>query len=270
MIDGWTGGTYTHTSEDGNTMHTVVKYNDKADPKDAEYSTFFTTATAASTTHRAGTAVTGITDGILAIDNADIDGNHGLFSGNFGPTTEGTYTFPSAASITGMFRGVPGKFLCSTGCTSTHDEDGNLSGLAGTWTFEPDGIRNDMGALLTDADGGENNPENALSDALEAIMVSGVVQDPDFMIFGYWEQSVTDDEGDTTETMLPFAEGKRDYGTVASVEGSATYSGPATGLYIRKTITPQGGVNPDGPFSSGQFTADAMLEANFGGAECSC
>lgn len=263
MIDGWAGGTYTHTSEDGNTMHTVVKYNDKADPKNATYSAFF--ASAASTTHRAGLGVSALTAGILSIANDEVGANHGLFSGNFGPTTEGTYTFPGNAKVSGMFRGVPGTFECTSPCTSTHDKDGNLSNFSGTWTFEPDGIRVSDGTPLTDTDDGTDNPENALRDALAAIMVAGVVQDPDFMIFGYWEQSVTDDEGDTTETMLPFAEGKRDYGTVASVERSATYSGPATGLYIRKTITPQGGVNPDGPFSSGQFTAEAMLEANFGG-----
>ncbi len=269
MIPDWMGGTYTYTSKDGNTMHTVVKYNDKAADKDAKYSDFFTTANAGSTTHRAGLGVSAVDgNGVLSIVNTEVAANHALFSGNFGPTTEGTYTFPGVGKVKGSFRGVPGTFDCASGCSSMHNKDGNLSNLAGTWTFEPDGVRDSRGNFLTD-NTGDTDPTNdtALTDALAAIMVPGVVQDADFMIFGYWEQSVTDDMGKTTEMMRPFAEGKRPVTTVATVTGTATYSGPATGLYMMKTITPQGGVNPDGPFSSGQFTADAMLEANFGGAD---
>lgn len=274
-IDDWTGGIYTHTSEDGNTVHKVTKYNDKADDKAERYSTFFTSDTAGSTTHRAGIAVTSVdANGVLTIDvsaftTGDTDkirNNHGLFTGNFGPTTEGTYSFPGVGKVTGTFRGVPGTFNCPETCTSTHDKDGNLSALGGVWTFEPDGIRTSAGALLTDADDGTGNPENALSDALKAIMVPGVKQDADYMIFGYWEQSVTDEGDETTdETMLPFADGKRDYGTVADVTGTATYAGPATGLYMKKTLTSQGVVDQEGDFASGQFTAKAMLTALFGG-----
>ncbi|MDE0412651.1 MAG: hypothetical protein OXI37_10635, partial [Gammaproteobacteria bacterium] len=174
------------------------------------------------------------------------------------------------AKVTGTFRGVPGTFNCATDCISTHDKDGNLSDLTGDWTFEPDGLRDAQGAFLQD-DSAATPPTTALTDALAAIMVPGVMQDPDYMIFGYWVQSMTDAEGDTTETMLPFADGKRDYGAVGAarsggqVVGTATYTGPATGLYMKKTITPQGGVDPSGPYASGQFTADAMLEASFGG-----
>ncbi len=265
MIDGWTRGTYTHTSEDGMTTHTVVMYNDKAADEAEAYSTFFTTNTAESTTHRAGLGVSAVAEtGVLTIANGEVGANHGLFSGDFGPTTEGTFNFPRNAEIAGMFRGVPGTFECTDPCASMHDEDGNLSGLTGTWEFEPDGIRTSAGALLTNADDGTDNPVDALTDALAAIMVAGVKQDDDFMIFGYWEQSVTDDEG-TEETMLPFADGKRDYGAVSTVTGTAKYTGPATGLYIRKTLTSQGLVDTNGPYASGQFTAEANLDANFGG-----
>ena len=274
-IDGWTGGVYTHTSEDGNTMHKVTKYNDKAADKAEAYSTFFSTANAGSTTHRAGVAVTAVDgNGVLTIDVAafsagdtdKIRNNHGLFTGNFGPTTEGTYNFPGVGKVTGTFRGVPGTFDCPSSCASTHDKDGNLTALSGTWTFEPDGVRDAQGSFLTD-NTGDADPTNdtALTDALAAIMVPGVKQDADYMILGFWEQSVTDDDDVTTETMLPFADGKRDYGTVNPVQGSAKYAGPATGLYMMKTLTRQGIVDQEGTFTSGQFTADAMLTANFGG-----
>ena len=283
-IDGWTGGVYTHTSEDGMTTHKVTKYNDKAPDEAEKYMTFFGdpgtgSTNAASETHRAGIAVSGLNaNGVsLNLDVAaptggetdQLAGNHGLFTGNFGPTTEGTYNFPGNAEITGTFRGVPGTFECTSPCSSTHDKDGNLSALTGTWTFEPNGVRDASGDLLAN-DATATPPTTALTDALDAIMVPGVKQDADYMIFGYWEQSVTDDEGETTETMLPFADGKRDYGNLSgrtggAVAGTAKYEGSATGLYMKKTITPQGGVDPNGPFASGQFTADAMLEANFGG-----
>ncbi|MDE0411514.1 MAG: hypothetical protein OXI37_04780 [Gammaproteobacteria bacterium] len=264
MIDGWTGGIYMHTSEDGDTMHTVVKYNDKAADEAEAYNMFFSSTNAASPTHRAGDAVTGVNStnpGILDIDGTSIAGHHGLFAGTIfpgAPNSQTTHT--GAQSITGAFRGVSGLFKCQTACTSTKDEDGNLSALSTGWTFVPTVIDG-----LDPTDATEGGGLAMINEAIGDLIVPDVKQDADYMIFGYWEQSVKDDEGDTTETMLPFADGKRDYETVASVEGSAKYSGPATGLYMRKTITPQGGVNPDGPFSSGQFTADAMLEANFGG-----
>ena len=51
-------------------------------------------------------------------------------------------------------------------------------------------------------------------------------------------------------------------GIVQMLEGRATYTGAATGLYVIKTFTLDGEVqNPKG----GQFTADAMLTATFGG-----
>lgn len=282
MIEGWTGGTYTHTSEDGNTMHTVVKYNDKAADEGEAYSTFFSATNTASTTvpgpHRASVAVdsvsTGTTaggdtvvTGILTIDIDGISGNHGLFAGTTFPgasNSETTYT--GAQSITGMFRGVLGTYKCPANCTSTKDMSGNLSELDGVWTFVPTVVDG-----LDATDTAEDGELAMIVEALEDLMVPGVKQDADYMIFGYWLESVTAD-GETTEKMLPFADGKRDYGAVGStrtdaVEGTATYTGPATGLYMKKTLTPQGTVNQDGPFASGQFTADAMLKANFGGGD---
>lgn len=273
MIDGWTGGVYTHTSEDGNTVHTVTKYNDKAADMDEAYSTFFTNA--ASTTHRAGVAVSSQTNGVLDIDEADVNGNHELFAGTTFPGAPNTTTSHTGAqSITGAFRGISGIFKCGDSCTSTKNMDGDLSGLSDGWTFVPTVIDG-----LDPTDTSEGGGLAMINEALMALMVPGVKQDADFMIFGYWEHSFTDAEGETTERMLPFADGKRDFGDLTAtadrdnnpdtaataVLGTARYEGPATGLYMRKTITSQGLVDQDGPFTSGQFTADAILTANFGG-----
>ena len=164
------------------------------------------------------------------------------------PATEAVET---SSSWTGTFAGVSGTFTCTGDtCTASSDHEGNLSSLAGTWVFRP---------------AGSGTGGHAEGDDLANIMVEGVVPDADFMIFGYWEQAVTDDEGDTTYSMLPIADGKRDYGTVSSVTGTASYTGPATGMYMKKSLTPDG--QPTDPFTSGQFTADAVLNANFGGPE---
>ena len=90
------------------------------------------------------------------------------------------------------------------------------------------------------------------------------------MIFGYWLQATTDEDGKVTRAFSAFTDGNELYGEIATtggdvVEGTATYTGPATGMYMKKSLTPEG--QPTRPFSSGQFTADAMLNANFGGGE---
>jgi hypothetical protein len=259
MIDGWTGGVYTHTSEDGMTVHTVTKYNDKAADKGVAYSMFFSDTNIAAT-HRAADAVASQANGVLTLD-ADVTGHHGLFGGNMAaaPLSGNTVGYTGATEVSGTFRGVSGTFECASGCSKTHDSDGNLTGVAGTWTFVPTVID---GLDATDTSDGGGLA--MITKALGELMVPGVMQDPDYMILGYWEQSVTAD-GDTAETMLPFADGKRDYGAVTAVTGSARYTGPATGLYMRKTLTSQSVVDQEGTFSSGQFTANAILMANFGG-----
>ena len=49
---------------------------------------------------------------------------------------------------------------------------------------------------------------------------------------------------------------------MGDVEGTATYAGPASGFYMKKTFAPDGTPTPVG---SGQFTAEAVLNASFGG-----
>ena len=267
-ISGWEGATYTRTND--MTVHTVVKYNNKEDDGSEDYATYFGEAGRPGVTGTADTT----TPGQLILATAADTGSHELFSLNFGLTAPlqtipasqyddpdmantqhdnpDTETEETSTSWTGMFAGVPGTFTCSGDfCAVSSDDEGNLSSLAGEWTFRPAG---------SDMDG------NAETDELDDIMVHGVVPDADFMIFGYWEQAVTDEEGKTTYSMLPIADGKRDYpDDMSNVVGIATYTGPATGLYMKKSLTPDG--QPTDPFTSGQFTASATLNASFGGGE---
>ena len=133
----------------------------------------------------------------------------------------------------GSYHGVSGTFTCTptdtaTPCSSTIDQTDALQ-LVGTWTFAP------------------GNPAARVTDG-QAVQ------------YGWWH----DDLGKTTEEVRVFYAGK-DAGTVVtsfaggSLGGKATYRGNAAGLYA---IHRGAGAEND----SGAFTADAMLEADFGTA----
>ena len=114
------------------------------------------------------------------------------------------------------------------------DADGNLASATGTWTFTPD-----------DTD----------------VMVRGVIKDPEYMQFGYWLQGTEGEDG-TTYGVSTFAGGSPVF-TVSNAQtltGSASYAGPATGMFVKKTFDAGGVATPS---SSGQFTADANLKAYF-------
>ena len=153
----------------------------------------------------------------------------------------------------GMFDGIPGTYTCAaTGsdtCTATTNNRGQVVGLAGTgspvWTFKP----------------------NNLATGVTGHMVQGVVNDTDYLTFGYWVQKDVD-EDETTIGVSTFASGTPLIGTdytlaaMALLEGTADYEGKAVGKFVLKTLTPQGvGTVTDG----GTFTADANLKAHFGG-----
>ena len=228
---------------------TVVSYTDIDDPTAQAYSVYY--ATNATFLNR--DAVTGATNGVLDIDNNDIATNHELFMLDE-PLTTGPYqTVPiehddpdttdveTESSFDGMFNDVPGTFKCTGACMASSDKDGYLSGLAGTWTFTPD------------------------AEDLEALMVAGVVPDPDYLDFGYWVVATTDADGDVTYAVGTFGHGNAVYGSTSQLEGTAEYAGDAAGVYMTKTFDPNTGSAIPG--EAGQFTAKAALTAYFmGGA----
>ena len=172
-------------------------------------------------------------DGALVFDNSNL----GLVSG--------VAEFPSAvnqvgvpfmdgAEFTGMFDGAPGIYTCVSMCKLSTNLDADLVAVVGDWQFAPDD---------------------------DEFLVP--VPDSDYVHFGYWlnESEVGGEPaymvdaiaGGTVESAI---------GTVQDLEGRATYTGAATGLYVIKTFTLDGEVQNR---TGGQFTADAMLTATFGG-----
>ena len=87
--------------------------------------------------------------------------------------------------------------------------------------------------------------------------------DEDYLAFGYWLQMTEEVDGTITYGVDTFYGGPTEYdpASMKNVMGSATYNGKATGMYAMKDVT----TSPVEPVAAGQFTADAKLEANFGG-----
>ena len=88
----------------------------------------------------------------------------------------------------------------------------------------------------------------------------------DFQMFGYWMHTAEDGG---VEHMQPFFLDREPvwWQRLISTKGTATYAGPATGLYMKKSLSPDGSVNMEGEFSSGQFVASATLNATFDGED---
>ena len=148
----------------------------------------------------------------------------------------------------GMFHGISGEYACGDGgtagaCQATTNNQGNVVTLEGDWTFTPDNV--ELGVT--------------------GHMVQGVVNDTDYLTFGYWVQK-DEDEDETTIGVSTFVSGTAltdQYITaLANLEGTADYEGKAAGKFVKKTLSPEGAATvTDG----GVFTADAELTAHFGG-----
>ncbi len=87
-----------------------------------------------------------------------------------------------------------------------------------------------------------------------------------YVAFGYWLESTMDASGGMTYAFKPLRTSRAVtrpsdfHRTVDGLEGRATYSGPATGIYARKTFSERGEATV---VETDQFTADAMLTADF-------
>jgi len=127
-------------------------------------------------------------------------------------------------------------YRCAGICTSTNDgKDDSPSTLAGTWHFKPD-----SGAMVSEPDANYlyfgwwvSKDSKGMPTAVSAF--HGIVGDVD---------NVGDTDGTTTG------------GT--ALTGSATYNGHAAGKFAMNNELSDTG--------SGHFTADAKLEATFGGS----
>lgn len=166
------------------------------------------------------------------------DGGSGDNAYNYSDKTAKNYKHGS--TFTGKFNGAAGEYMCTAAateeCTVTV-ADKNAGGgytLGGAWKFQHD-------------------PKATV-----------VVQDTDYMTFGYWMQkpNKANAAGDYAGYMVStFATGTPfPSGSINALMGTVKYKGLATGLYSTRTF--EGGDIASA--AHGSFMADAMLTADFG------
>jgi len=258
---GFTSQVYKRTNMDGDQTDEINVYTNMEDPKAQAFNVFYTqnnvdnrdgvSAVVTPADGATDTAATNVDERkvhvTLALATTDdfsdlFDARQFRSTGtgsetiNYGPATDTDNEY--RAMFEGNFNGVPGTYTCDGTCSATL-EAGKLTSLTGTWNFTPNDVKS---------------------------TIPGVDHDSDFLAFGWWLRSVTDEDGETTYSIGTFAEGATLY-TVANAQelvGTASYSGPAAGKFARKTLAPNGEV--DG-LDAGHFDADASLKAYFGGGD---
>ncbi len=222
-IAGWDDIVYERTTAPDST-DTFVIYSNKGAPEDTPFSDVYPFDYDADND---------ATNDSLIVD----DSNVGLVSG--------VAEFPSAVNqvdvpftdddtFMGMFAGAPGTYTCVSMCTLSTDSDAELVAVGGQWSFTPDD---------------------------DEFLVP--VPDSDYVHFGYWLNE-TEVSGESDYMVAAIAGGTEEspIRTVRRLEGSASYTGATTGLYVIRTFTMDGEVQNR---KGGQFTADALLTAHFGG-----
>lgn len=245
--------TYTRMNEaDGDTpasTDTVIIHNNKGADESVGYET-----------HYEGmdpTRPVGDDDGAITVVAPDA-GNDVITDS---VTIEGTGSIISIAadgttgdSVKGTFHGLAGTFACASGCTINVLSDGKYQTEATDLMFTP---------TLDTSDGAD-----PAADQVDALKVT--IADPDYMHWGVWINEAKDKDGMPVTKVSAFFGGTmasrittagNDAG-VRDLEGTASYAGPATGVYVRKEFGAGG--DPEHLYS-GQFSATASLTARFGG-----
>ena len=143
-----------------------------------------------------------------------------------------------AFETAGTYNGAPGTYRCNdtSACSVTYDAMGKISGVSGAWVFTPD------------ADAMSPQP------------------DYDYLHYGFWLKRTADSEGVTTYNEVETFAGSSiaASGSIASVTGTASYTGGAVGVYVRNVFASDGTIDKA---TSGHFKADASLMAYFGGGD---
>ena len=152
---------------------------------------------------------------------------------------DSTADMDEADEVAGTYNGAMGTYRCdgNTACSVTLDAKGAITAISDGWIFTPD-----PGA-------------------------DSYVADAEYLHYGFWLMRTTDADGATTYNEVEtFAEATGIPATgnagLSDVEGSATYEGGSVGVYVKNVLDNQGGIVSA---TSGHFSADVELTANFGG-----
>jgi hypothetical protein len=149
-----------------------------------------------------------------------------------------------ADEVAGTYNGASGTYRCNgTGaCTVSINAMGMISDISQGWVFVPD-----MGAMSSQPD-------------------------YEYLHYGFWLEQTEDSDGVITyDEVTTFYGSSEDLADseggntgLDSVNGSASYSGDAVGVYVRDVHTEGGGMVVSS--TSGHFVAAVALTAHFGGS----
>ena len=144
-----------------------------------------------------------------------------------------------AFETAGTYNGSMGTYRCNSdtaACTVMLDDKGAITDMNAGWIFTP------------------------------APRVTTDQPDYEYLSYGFWLKKTTDGDGVLTYNEVEtFAGSSLDMGSdVSEVEGSATYNGGATGVYVKDVHNSDGTLDTA---TAGHFTAAASLTAYFGGGD---
>ena len=141
-----------------------------------------------------------------------------------------------AFETAGTYNGSMGTYRCNgtADCTVTLDAKGAITAMNDGWIFTP------------------------------APRVTTDQPDYEYLSYGFWLKKTTDEDGVLTYNEVEtFARSSLEMGSdVSAVEGSATYNGGATGVYVKDVHNSDGTLDTA---TAGHFTAAASLKVNFSG-----
>ena len=156
-------------------------------------------------------------------------------------TMDGDQTV-KAFETAGTYNGAMGTYRCNAtdaDCTVTLDTKGAITAMTVGWVFTPDA--------------------GATSD----------VADANYLSYGFWLKRTTDgddvltyNEVETFATATGPGHPETGGSDVGMVVGSATYEGSAVGVYVKNVLDDEANITTA---TSGHFTADVELNADFGG-----
>ena len=243
----------------GDDTNTVALYSNIEGPGDEEYGMYYVAGSVGSSATGPGrVSVNSVVGDVLTFAATVASGDSELFGSSLFPTgVRQTNTYVDDVADTdvdesmgfprtfdGTFHGVQGEFSCSSGgtCSITTNSDGDILTFVGMWEFDAEDV----------AAGADDH------------MIADVVPDDEYVAFGFWKEVDTD--GNATGVTALWQGGDQVTGEDMDdiVGGDVTYSGDATGKYVRKTRTPDGQVST---LAGGQFTANVELTAHFGGLD---
>ena len=243
-MEGWNGGMNTLGPNDDGETEIVGVYTDITPPKPTAFATVYELDVSTDT----GNDTPQATNEALAINQGDLAVVGRVKSDSFTANGAAVLTYAMDDSSTpdvdeafeaeGFYADAPGTYKCSGGanCTVTLDANGKITAISNGWIFTPA-----AGATVD-------------------------VPDADYLYYGFWVKKTDKDGATTYNEVQTFAgamgisEFNRTH--MLEVRGTANYVGGAAGVYMRKTFATDGKIVLA---TSGTFTADVSLMANFGG-----